>query len=138
VHCKARAFGLLVIAGCAGGAPPASPSGERWTFPLVGPLEDGLLVTPVTVKGHGPYLFAFDPDANFSAIDKQVVDEAELQVGEGPKILDETDTGQIRVYAELLDLRVSTLAIAQRSVTMFPSGTTTPRAGTSTGSSGAT
>jgi hypothetical protein len=122
MHCKARAFGLLVMAGCTVGARPGFSSGDHWTFPLVGPLEDGLLVTPATVKGHGPYLFAIDPDANFSAVDKQVVDEAELQIGGGPKIIDETDTGQIRLYAELLELKVSTLAIARRSVMLFPVG----------------
>jgi len=113
---------LLVIAGCTVGAPPGFSSGDRWTFPLVGPLEDGLLVTPATVKGHGPYLFAFDPDANFSAIDLQIVEEAGLRTSGGPKIIDETDTAQIRKYAEVVDLKVSTLAIARRDVLLFPVG----------------
>jgi hypothetical protein len=61
--CKAFASGVLVAAGCTVGAPPGFSAGENWTFPLVGPLENGLLITPATVKGHGPYLFAIDPDA---------------------------------------------------------------------------
>jgi len=125
-----RLLGLLLASGwatagalgCTVGAPPGFSGGESWTFPLVGPLEDGLLITPVTVGGHGPYLFAFDPDANFSAVDKQVVDDAQLRTSGGPKIIDETDTGQIRLYAELVGLKVSGLTIDRRDVMLFPVG----------------
>jgi hypothetical protein len=110
------------VAGCSVGAPPGFSSGDHWTFPLVGPLEDGLLLTPASVHGHGPYLFAIDPDANVSAIDKQVVEEAGLRTGQGPHRIDETDTGQIRIYAELLDLKVASLAIDRRDVMVFPVG----------------
>src|SRR5215813_11489099 len=103
-------FAMVVFAaGCAVGAPPGFSSGERWTFPLVGPLEDGLLVTPAMVRGHGPYLFAFDPDANISAVDKQIVDDAGLRTSAGPRIIDETNTGQIRLYAEMIDLKIAGL-----------------------------
>ena len=120
--CKAFAFGVLVAAGCTVGAPPGFSAGEQWTFPLVGPLENGLLITPATVKGHGPYLFAIDPDANISAVDKQVVDEAGLRTSGGPKIIDETAIGQTRLYAELVDLEVATLAVARRGVLLFDVG----------------
>lgn len=122
---KACAFaGILVIGalGCTVGSPHGFSSGDHWTFPLVGPLEDGLLVTPVSVRGHGPYLFAIDPDANVTAIDKQVTDEAQLRTAQGPHRIDETDTGQIRFYVELLDLKVGNLTIDRRDVMLFPSG----------------
>src|SRR4029079_7367915 len=106
----------VVVAGCSVGAPPGFSSGDRWTFPLVGPLEDGVLVTPATVRGHGPYLFAIDPDANISAVDKQIVEDCDLRTSAGPKIIDEAQIGQTRLYAELLDLRVATLAVARRAV----------------------
>jgi TonB family protein len=122
VQYQVRAFAWMVVAGCTVGAPPGFSTGDRWTFPLVGPLEDGLLVTPVSVRGHGPYLFAFDPDASITAIDKQVVDDAELRTSAGPHIVDETDTGQIRFLAELLDLRVANLTIDRRDVMVFPVG----------------
>src|SRR5712675_3310145 len=109
MQCKVYAFASLVVAGCTVGAPPGFSSGDHWMFPLVGPLEDGLLVTPVSVHGHGPYLFAIDPDANVTAIDKQLVEDAELRMGTGPHRIDETDTGQIRFYAEMLELKVSNL-----------------------------
>ncbi len=117
-----RVIGWLVVAGCSVGAPHGFSAGDRWTFPLVGPLEDGLLVTPATVRGHGPYLFAIDPDANISAVDKQIVDDAQLRTSAGPRIIDETETGQTRLYAELIDLQVATLAVARRDVLLFPIG----------------
>ena len=114
--------GVVGSVGCSVGAPAGFSQGDHWTFPLVGPLEDGLLVTPATVRGHGPYLFAIDPDANITAIDKQVADQAQLRTALGPHRIDETDTGQIRIYAELLDLKVGNLTIDRRDVMLFPSG----------------
>jgi len=122
VQWKACAIVWPLIAGCAVGAPPGFSSGDRWVFPLVGPLEEGLLITPVSINGHGPYLFAFDPDANITAIDKQVVEESGLRVGSGPHRIDETDTGQVRVYAEMLDLKVANLTIDRRDAMIFPVG----------------
>lgn len=122
VKCKACACAWLLIAGCTVGAPPGFSNGDRWTFPLVGPLEDGLLVTPVSVHGKGPYLFAIDPDANVTEIDMQVVEEAGLRKGVGPHRIDETDTGQIRGYAEMLDLKVANLTIDRRDVMVIPVG----------------
>ena len=119
---RASVFAWLFAAGCSVGAPPGFSGGDRWTLPLVGPLEDGILVTPVSVHGHGPYLFAIDPDANVSAIDKDLAQEAGLRIGNGPHVIDETDTGQTRLYAEMLDLRVAGLAIDRRDVLVFPVG----------------
>ena len=119
---KMRALGWIAMAGCSVGAPPGFSSGDHWTFPLVGPLEDGLLITPATVKGHGPYLFAIDPDANISAVDKQIVDDADLRTSAGPRIIDETEHGQTRLYAELLGLQVAGLKVERRSVLLFPVG----------------
>jgi len=84
VHHKASMFAAVLLAGCASSGTSGFSKGDHWTFPLVGPLEDGLLITPATVKGKGPYLFLIDPDANLSVIDQQVVDEAELLKGTGP------------------------------------------------------
>jgi TonB family protein len=113
--------GLLAV-GCLHGAPSWFSKGERWSFPLVGPLEGGLLITPVSINGHGPYLFAFDPDANMTAIDKQVVDESGLRVGSGPPRIDETDTAQVRVYAEMVDLKIANLTIDRRDAMVFAVG----------------
>lgn len=121
MHHKACLFAAVLSAGCTARAPSGFSKGDHWTFPLVGPLEDGLLITPVTVRGKGPYLFAIDPDANITSIDKQVADEAGLTVGRGPARVDEAASEQMRGYAELLDLKVGSLAIDRRQVMMVPS-----------------
>ncbi|MEJ7597064.1 MAG: hypothetical protein WKG01_04065 [Kofleriaceae bacterium] len=105
---------VLVTTACTSGAPPGFSGvggGDRWTFPLVGPLEDGLLVTPVTVGQYGPYLFAIDPDASITVIDGELVKETELRTFEGPPRLDETDTQQARIYAEIVGLEIGTLIL---------------------------
>jgi len=111
----------ILVAGCTSGRPSGFSTGDHWTFPLVGPLEDGLLITPVTVRGHGPYLFAIDPDANLTVIDKQIADEAGLTMGQGPSRTDEAGSEQMRAYVELTDLKVGNLTIAKRQVMLVPS-----------------
>ena len=82
---------LTGLVGCAGGGVPSGFSkGDHWTFPLVGPLEDGLLIAPAMVHGKGPYLFAIDPDASVSAIDQQAATEAGLTISRGSTVVDET------------------------------------------------
>ncbi len=122
MQCKARVLALMAVTGCTVGAPPGFSNGDHWVVPLVGPLENGLLVVPASVNGHGPYLFTFDPDASITAIDKQVVEEADLRTFSGPRVADETDTGQVRFYAELFDLKIGNLNIARRDVMIFPVG----------------
>jgi hypothetical protein len=115
--------GLLAGAlGCAGGGAPSGFSkGDHWTFPLVGPLEDGVLIAPATVHGKGPYLFAIDPDAGISAIDKQIADEAALTTSRGPTLLDEDGSEQARAFAEVVDLQLGTLTVDKRTVILVPS-----------------
>jgi hypothetical protein len=117
------ALGLALIAGaCTSGAPPGftGGTGDRWSFPLVGPLEGSLLITPVTIGTHGPYLFLIDPDAPISIIDAELVKAAELRPISGPERLDETDTQRPRAYAELLGLEVGTLIVERREVMVVP------------------
>ncbi|HEU0035716.1 MAG TPA: hypothetical protein VFQ53_34125 [Kofleriaceae bacterium] len=116
---------LLALATCTKGPPPgfSGGAGDRWTFPLVGPLEDGLLLTPVTIGPHGPYLFAIDPDAPVSAVDAELVKEAELRPFNGPHRLDETDTQQPRVYAELVGIELGTLIVERRNAIVVKTGT---------------
>jgi hypothetical protein len=112
---------ISLAAGCPAAGPPSGFSkGDHWTFPLVGPLEDGRLIAPATVHGKGPYLFVIDPDANVSAIDKQVADEAGLTTSHGPTLLDEAGTEQMRAYAELIDFQLGTLTIDRRQVMLVP------------------
>ena len=119
MHHKACLFAGILVAGCTG-VPSGFSKGDHWTLPLVGPLEDGLLITPVSVRGHGPYLFLIDPDADGSAVDQQVVDEAGLAIVIGPSRFDENATEQTRAYAELLDVQAGSLRIERRSAMVVP------------------
>jgi hypothetical protein len=113
---RAALLAVAVLAACTSGAPPgfSGGSGDRWTFPLVGPLEDGVLLAPVSITGKGPFLFAIDPDANISIIDETVVRKLDLPTGKGPARLDETDTQQTRFYADVLQLELGSLVVMQR------------------------
>ena len=92
-------------------------------FPLVGALEDGLLVTPVMINGRGPYLFALDPDASVSVIDGDVIKGAELMGSKGPQRLDETNIPQTRVYAEVTGLEIGTLIVERLEAIVVRPGT---------------
>lgn len=107
----------LAVAACTSGAPPGFAGGfrgDRWAFPLVGPLEDGLLLTPVTINTHGPFLFLIDPDAPVSIVDGELIKLADLRPVPGPQRLDETDTQRTRGYAELLGVEIGSLIVERR------------------------
>lgn len=98
------------------GAPSAVPqtfsAGDAWTAPLVGPLENDLLMVPVFVNGKGPYVFALDPDAVVSVITKRVYQDAGLQVSDdGPTLADEADQQPKRSYADVLGVEIGTLTV---------------------------
>jgi len=120
----AVAIGVAIgaLGGCAVGPPPGFSAGDRWVFPLVDPLDNDLLVTPVLIDGYGPYLFAIDPDATISAVDTQVVTETQARTGKGPRQVDETGAQQDRLYAELLNVRIGNLTIARRPAMVIPVG----------------
>jgi hypothetical protein len=108
------------VAGCTGGAPAGFSKGDHWTFPLLGPLEDGQLIAPATVHGKGPYLFALDLDAPISAIDEQIASDAQLKTGVGPMMVDESGAEARRGFAELIDLQLGTLSVGRLQVMLVP------------------
>src|SRR5262249_36639729 len=68
-----RLVALAVLAiGCVRAAPATFSAGDRWTFTLVDPLDDGRLLVPVVVGG-GLHVFALDPEAPRTIVDRQVV-----------------------------------------------------------------
>ena len=119
-------FALIGLLGaCTSGAPPGFSGGiggDKWTLPLVGPLEDGVLITAVTINTAGPYLFAIDPDAPTSIIDAEIVKKLDLRTFEGSKRLDESDTQQVRVYTELTSLEIGSLIVERREAIVVRSG----------------
>ncbi|MBA3464202.1 MAG: hypothetical protein H0T46_29880 [Deltaproteobacteria bacterium] len=117
-HAAIVALALGLSSACTSGPPPGfvGGTGEQWSIPLVGSLEHSLLLVPVTIDSKGPYLFAIDPDANITAVDEQIVKEGKFRTFQGPHLLDETDTQQIRFYAELSGIEMGSLIIERRNV----------------------
>lgn len=106
------AVALATLAGaCSVGAPPGFAEGDRWVIPLIGPLEDQLLLVPALVNDKGPFVFAIDPDAPVSVIDEDVLNATGAHTGEGPRLLDESDTQRNRFYAEILSWQLGTLTV---------------------------
>src|SRR3569832_1545176 len=106
--------GVLAVAAC--GAllvvPLTFSAGDAWTAPLVGPLENDLLMVPVFVNGKGPYVFALDPDAVVSVITKHVYQDAGLQVADdGPTLADEAGQQPMRSFADVLGVEIGTLTV---------------------------
>jgi hypothetical protein len=114
-----RFAACIGLAACTSGAPPGfsgGVGGDRWAMPLVGPLENGSLVTAVEINTNGPYLFAIDPDAPVTLLDGELVKKLDLRTFPGPKRLDESDTQQIRFLAEVLNLEIGSLIVERRDV----------------------
>lgn len=106
----------LVVSGCAIGAPPGFSNGTSWSFPLVDPLDDGRLVTPVYVDGRGPYLFALDPDAAMSMVDRTIAGAAGVPLKPGPRVDDWNDVSHPTFYAEIPNIRIGDLEVSLRPV----------------------
>jgi hypothetical protein len=113
---------LLACAACASGAPPGFSSGNAWVFPLVGPLENGVLIAPVTFGEKGPYLFVVDPDASASSVDEGLAAELGLVTALGPRLIDEGDTSRPTKVAEVPAMTVGTLTMKGRVVTLHANG----------------
>jgi hypothetical protein len=106
------ALGALALgSACTSGPPPGFSGGDTWAIPLIGPLEDGLLLVPAMVNDKGPFVFAIDPDAHVSIIDEDVLAATKAATGEGPRMLDESDTEQNRFYAEILSWKIGPLTV---------------------------
>jgi hypothetical protein len=113
----------LLIAGCTLGPPPGFSEGQSWSFPLVGPLENGTLVVPVEIQDHGPYLFVIDPDAPVSSIDNALGSELQLYSELAGELADESDRLRQVRRAEVMRLKIGTLTVRNRSLLVMPVGT---------------
>lgn len=96
---------------------------DRWTLPLVGPLENGLLITPVVIGTRGPFLFALDPDAPISAVDGSLVKAIGMRAFDGPPRYDETGGPQPRLYVEMQGLEVGSLIVEKQRAIVVKANT---------------
>jgi hypothetical protein len=103
--------GALALAACTAGPPPGFSGGDSWIIPLIGPLEDGPLLVPALVNDQGPFVFMIDPDAHVSIIDEDVLALTKAHTGEGPRLLDESDTERNKFYAEILSWKLGALTV---------------------------
>ncbi len=118
-----RALSLLVAVTACGGAPATGTRGDgadQWTFPLVGALEEGLLITPVSLDGRGPFLFAFDPDAVTSAVDEEVVKALQLPVAGRVDAVAETGEKRTMPTVGVPTLELGTLAVPGAALAVVP------------------
>src|SRR5262245_4415515 len=114
-----RAIGIVIAlaaSACVVGAPPGFSDGNSWSFPLVGPLEDGQLVTPVWINDQGPYLFAIDTDSPVSVVDEGVVSETKPIGGIGQRYDDEQDTSHPTKVVEILHIKLGDLVVRTRTL----------------------
>ena len=107
-------LGLSVL-GCAQGAPPGFSHGSQWTFPLVDPLADGRLVTPIYLDGRGPFLVAIDPDAAITTVDREALPPA-FPYRYRTRLTDEHDTTHPLADVEVRQMRVGDLTISLRDI----------------------
>lgn len=105
-------LGISVL-GCAQGAPPGFSRGSQWSFPLVDPLANGKLVTSVYLDGRGPYLFAIDPDAPISMVDREALPPA-FPYRYRTRLVDESDTTRPFADATVRGIRIGELTITER------------------------
>jgi hypothetical protein len=89
-------------------------------MPLVGALEDGLLITAVSIETRGPYLFAVDPDSTISNVDAELVAALKLPLSKGPTREGETGRAETRVVARAVGLEIGTLVVDQLDLMVVP------------------
>ena len=104
------------LASCVIGAPPGFSAGTSWTIPLVDPLADGRLVTPVMVDGKGPFLFAIDPDARFTTADRALAGITQISAKAGPRLTDENDVTHPTWYAPIPNIKIGTLEVSLMTI----------------------
>ena len=113
-----RSATVLLLAGCALGAPPGFSSGDTWVLPLVDPLSDGRLIVQATIHEHGPYFFVIDRDSEMTIVDPQIIKETGVRLQREMRVDDYHDTTHPAFYAELTDFQVGSLNVSLVRVAM--------------------
>src|SRR5688500_13349997 len=118
------ALAVAGAGGCAVGAPPGFSDGDLWTFPLVAPLEDDLLLVPVYVADKKqPVLFMIDPDSRSSSIDSALQSEPKPYTVQAQDELTEADH-QTKVFlAEIPKIKVGDLEVRNLKMRVHDAGT---------------
>ncbi|HKE13677.1 MAG TPA: aspartyl protease family protein [Kofleriaceae bacterium] len=121
-----RAVALIVLAstGCAVGAPPGFGKGESWSFPLVAPLEDDVLLVPVLIDGvPQPVVFMIDPDSAVSSIDSALQQQLKPYTRQVPHEVTERDQRVPVFMAEIKKIRLGELEVENLTMRIHKAGT---------------
>lgn len=115
---------LLCTSACVVGAPPGFSSGDLWTVPMVAPLENDLLLVPVSIDGEGPFLFMVDPDSPSSSIESSLQSSLNLYASRAATQVQNEDDHLVRiVLAEVKKMTVGTLSIRNMKVRVHDDAT---------------
>jgi hypothetical protein len=122
-----RTFLAVVLAacgGCAVGAPPGFSDGDLWTFPLVAPLEDDLILVPVYVQDRQePLLFMIDPDSRQSSIDSALQSELKPYTTQQGEAVTEHDEKVPVFVSEIMKIKVGDLEVRNLKMRVHQAGT---------------
>ncbi|MCP4443840.1 MAG: hypothetical protein GY811_00660 [Myxococcales bacterium] len=109
--------------GCVVGAPPGFSDGDLWSVPLVAPLEDDLLLVPVSIHGEGPFLFMIDPDSPESSIEASLQASLDLYVSRTATERQTEDDHMSRIIiAEVKKMTIGDLKIRNMKVRVHDDG----------------
>ena len=121
-----RAWSLIgvVLTGCAVGAPPGFSRGDSWTFPLIAPLEDEVLLVPVLVENRAEaVLFMIDPDSAMSSIDSGLQHELKPYSRQAPHVLNERDQRVPVFVADIKRIKIGELEVNNIPMRVHKAGT---------------
>jgi len=113
---------VLGAGACVVGAPLGFSDGDNWSIPVVGGLEDGQLIAPVTINGKGPYLFFVNPHSK-SIVDPRIARDTDMYTVRTERgITDSTDTVvQEKIdYAEAKRIVLGNLTVSRRVFMVLP------------------
>jgi hypothetical protein len=115
---------LLCTSACVVGAPPGFSDGDNWTVPMVAPLENDLLLVPVSINEQGPFLFMVDPDSPTSAIESSLQASMNLYASRAASQAQSEEDHLVRVVlAEVKKMTVGTLSVRNMKVRVFDDAT---------------
>lgn len=120
---QALVLGALAAQACVVGAPPGFSDGDSWSVPLVAPLEDDLVLVPVSIQDKGPYLFMVDPDSPESSVDHLIRQEHNLFISGGARRFTEGDFRLDVPLADVPKMQIGDLTVRQQQVRVHDAGT---------------
>ncbi len=114
---------FLFVLACAAPKPLwVKGDSDLWTLPLVDANGGSELIVEGYIGTNGPYLFLFNPGANYSSIDRELAESLGLYRGQWQHAVNQNDiTVKSRAY-EIGGLRFSNFKLARFGIASFQRG----------------